>query len=1022
MKPFLLFIFLAGMQVLNVAGQSLVLLSRAVSPPIIDGYNEDTWDSAAEFPVSCLFAGSARNLDDFSGSWKGLWDDDNIYFFVSVSDDSLYNLGSGASKFWIHDCVELFFDLMNNKDLVNTDDNPADDNYQYRFIWNLDEEPIYENPPAAGLENVSRTVFSGEQIKGYTIEIKIPWTTLIGSHPFGVPAKGKKSGLEIKIADLDKSSVAAGVWAPDAELTWTNASKKDLKISANFGTIQLVENALHDTLPPEQISNLILTPVGSTRIGLAYISPADSNTGMVQDYLIWYSADSITGSNLYLATQVDSVPKSLPAGSLQEMIVDNLPEGQWTWFAIQSIDYFGNRSTLSPSFSARTFDPDSIVPAAVYDLAADSVGSFAVFLSFTSPGDDSLTGTATAYDVRYADGELSDAGWSSAVKVTPVPVPSVAGSAEVITVRGLKPGRTYSFGLKVSDERPNTSALSNIVTLTTPAYVHRRVYTMDQFIGTNAFIDVPQEKMKAVGFIREYHSWSFTEEVNDQFEYNKWNGFWNFDNYYKLLKEAGIDVCPVLWGSPSWLKSSDLNKPVVGEESPLIPNSYREMAELMFQYAARYGSRVIDNSRLIVGSGQVKKSGLGYLRYYEDWNEQDRTWEGADKRFTPQEYAAMASANIDGHCGTMGANLGLRQADPDALFVMGGLAGLGTDYVSGMLQWFSENRPDKRWPVDVINMHHYCEKNALVGNSPEDGLLKQKVAVVAQWRDENAPESEFWLTEFGYDMNSQSVNRVPVFAGFTQEEVQAQWLLRSFLVLSSTGVDRAAQFMLRNQEPANTEPRFRDCGLTSSHLTGYIPKLSWYAVYLMKNTLAGFYFDQVITENSDVWAYRYTHPDSSKQVAALWSPTSSGKTYSYRMPVPAGYNSATLISVNGTIAGSREPLEVSAGKVLVPVSEMPVFVEFSLSTLVGDISDRNSLQVFPNPVCDVLTVRWKASINSEIYSVSLFNSDGRIISRKFCPASSGNCSVETGRLTPGTYIITVTGNNFSSRQLVNKIN
>ncbi|MFN8207979.1 MAG: sugar-binding protein [Bacteroidales bacterium] len=1022
MKYFILFIILAGLQFTNITGQPFVVVSRTASPPIIDGYIEDAWDDASEYPISCLFAGAARNMDDFSASWKGLWDDDNIYFFISVSDDSLYNLGTGASKFWIHDCVELFFDLLNNKDLVSTDDSPSDDNYQYRFIWNLDNEPIYENPPAAGLENVSRTVSAGEQTKGYTMEIKIPWATLIGTHPFGIPVKGDKIGFEIKIADLDKSTVAANVWAPDAEITWANKLKKDLKISANFGTLQLVESALNDTIPPHQIENLILTPVGSSSIDLKFISPADSNTGMVKDFQVWLSNDSISTSNLNLATLLDSFPVPLPAGALQEFVIDNLPEGHFIWVALQSTDYFGNTSLLSPSFKVRTFDPDSIGPAAVNDLAADSVGSFSVFLSFTSTGDDSLTGRATSYDLRYMEGELSGDNWSGAVKVDALPEPADAGNMERINIRGLKPDHTYSFGLKVIDERPNTSALSNIITVTTPVYVHRRIYTMDQFIGTNAFIDVPQEKMKAVGFIREYHPWSFTEEVNDQFEYNKWNGFWDFDNYYKLLKEAGIDVCPALWGSPSWLKSSDLNKPVVGTESPLLPNSYREMAELMFQYAARYGSKVIDNSQLIVGTGQVKKSGLGYLRYYEDWNEQDRSWEGPDKRFTPQEYAAMASANIDGHCGTMGANLGLRQADPDARFVMGGLAGLGTDYVNQMMQWFSENRPDKLWPVDVINMHHYCDKNGLIGTSPEDGLLKQKVAVVAQWRDENAPESEFWLTEFGYDMNSQSVNRVPVFAGFTQEQVQAQWLLRSFLILSSTGVDRAAQFMLRNQEPTNAEPRFRDCGLTSSHNIGYIPKLSWYAVYLMKNTLAGLYFDQFITENSDVWAYRYTHPDSSRQVVALWSPTSSGKTYSYRMPVPGGFNSATLVSVNGTISGSREPLEVSAGKVLVPVSEMPVFVEFSLSTLAEDVPGPDRLEVFPNPVSELLTVRWTASAKSEVYTISLFDSGGRILSRTNCPASSGNCSVETGMLAPGIYFISVSGNNFNSRKLINKIN
>ena len=39
---------------------------------------------------------------------------------------------------------------------------------------------------------------------------------------------------------------------------------------------------------------------------------------------------------------------------------------------------------------------------------------------------------------------------------------------------------------------------------------------MDQFVGTNAFIDDPLDKLAVpVGFVREYHSWQWDTEAPD---------------------------------------------------------------------------------------------------------------------------------------------------------------------------------------------------------------------------------------------------------------------------------------------------------------------------------------------------------------------------------------------------------------------------------------------------------------------------------------------------------------------------
>jgi hypothetical protein len=89
---------------------------------------------------------------------------------------------------------------------------------------------------------------------------------------------------------------------------------------------------------------------------------------------------------------------------------------------------------------------------------------------------------------------------------------------------------------------------------------------------------------------------------------------------------------------------------------------------------------------------------------------------------------------------------------------------------------------------------------------------------------------------------------------------------------------------------------------------------------------------------------------------------------------------------------------------------------------VEDATASKRLEVFPNPVSDVLTVRWKSSTDDEMYTIRFFDSGGRLLYQKPCQVSSGYCSVETGKLAPGTYIISISGNNFSSRQLINKIN
>jgi hypothetical protein len=112
---------------------------------------------------------------------------------------------------------------------------------------------------------------------------------------------------------------------------------------------------------------------------------------------------------------------------------------------------------------------DETPPSAVTDLAAIAVDYQRVRLTWTAPGDDGATGTASSYDIRYSSSEIKDmSDFDAAFKVENEPKPKESGSSESFTVTGLSAQRTYHFALVAYDDGPNPSPLSNVASATTP--------------------------------------------------------------------------------------------------------------------------------------------------------------------------------------------------------------------------------------------------------------------------------------------------------------------------------------------------------------------------------------------------------------------------------------------------------------------------------------------------------------------------------------------------------------------------
>jgi hypothetical protein len=84
-------------------------------------------------------------------------------------------------------------------------------------------------------------------------------------------------------------------------------------------------------------------------------------------------------------------------------------------------------------------------------------------LHWTAVGDDGQAGTAAVYDLRVAGEPITESSWDAATAVTGVPAPRPAGTAQEMVVRGLTPGATYWFALRVRDDAGNWSPLSNVV-------------------------------------------------------------------------------------------------------------------------------------------------------------------------------------------------------------------------------------------------------------------------------------------------------------------------------------------------------------------------------------------------------------------------------------------------------------------------------------------------------------------------------------------------------------------------------
>ncbi len=484
--------------------------------------------------------------------------------------------------------------------------------------------------------------------------------------------------------------------------------------------------------------------------------------------------------------------------------------------------------------------------------------------------------------------------------------------------------------------------------------------TVGDFMGLNGFIDDDVAKLAAVGNVREYHDWTWNDGngakgyagyPDNKLQFSVFGGFWDFDAYYSQLTAKNVMVFPCVEGSVDYLSSA--MPPVKSGADATDPASYVAHAAFMYQYAARYGSVKVDASKLKLDTSQKVASGLNVLPYYEDGNEPDATWVHPDGSFlfTPEMTAAMASADYDGNQGKMGATFGVKGADPNAKLVLAGLAGAGpkdfltniTSYLDGMRAWATAHRGGS-FPADVINVHDYCfgpdafgTANPKPGLSPEECKLQDLMAAVVSYRDKNLPGKELWLTEFGYDTNAKSRLRAPALAGNSAEIVQGQWLVRSFIALMASGLDRAFLFVSRDNctgddtKCPDNAVQFSTSGVMTEKGQA-TPKASWYFLASFRARLGAMRYQGAADSGMpNVSIAKFYDAASDHGAYVVWAPTSSATVVkSYSLSVNAALTAATLVTLaDKSATGSETPLSPKQGSLTLDVSETPSIVLIS---------------------------------------------------------------------------------------------
>ncbi|WP_162144183.1 sugar-binding protein [Sporocytophaga myxococcoides] len=210
-------------------------IQRTAIAPIIDGTDDaGIWDNPNILSVMAgnTLSGTVSGPSDLGGSAKFLWDNNYLYVFAKVSDNTKQN---DSQNIFDDDAVEIYLDINNDKATTY-----GANDVQYTFGWN-DGTTVGALPTGRSTAGITYSAVSSAN--GYVIEARIPWTTVQGN-----PASNQLLGIEFMINDDDNSGTR------DKKLAWNSTADNAWQDPSLFGVARLVDEVI--TSIEEQNSSL----------------------------------------------------------------------------------------------------------------------------------------------------------------------------------------------------------------------------------------------------------------------------------------------------------------------------------------------------------------------------------------------------------------------------------------------------------------------------------------------------------------------------------------------------------------------------------------------------------------------------------------------------------------------------------------------------------------------------------------------------------------------------------------------
>ena len=246
-----------------------------------------------------------------------------------------------------------------------------------------------------------------------------------------------------------------------------------------------------------------------------------------------------------------------------------------------------------------------------------------------------------------------------------------------------------------------------------------------------------------------------------------------------------------------------------------------------------------------------------------------------DSSISAQDYARLLNACYDGANDTLGEGYGIAEHNPKIKIISGQLTSIQTQYIKDVMTEIGNLRTDGFLPIGGWSI------NYVTGNTPERGYLNNNpLKSLVEYRDRYYPNMELHLNSFAWDtVNTESSNFVNGYSVYSSEEMQCAYILRTYMILNSMGIDRATIKTYQDTED--------DCsGIVTKDGE---KKVAYGGLETFKGVAYGMYFKEaLINGENDTYVYLFEDANG-KQLIGAWTalgtaeytPSSACTVYTY---------------------------------------------------------------------------------------------------------------------------------------------